>query len=209
MELLSESVVSDNENTKVKWPTVWVKPKTGVSTESFIQTNKPKALVFGPSRANGGYTAMTIKRALAKFGESLQDFVHFGDAIPSQAVFLSESNKSKTTATPGKVNNDVKAEYVARMSDFVRFIMDTGCGFDFIDAATARLFPKAMKDVRPMDIHTANGPTECNKALKVHIDPLNETASALVLPDTPWVLSIGLRCQELGYGFHWFPYQTP
>ena len=96
MDLLYEGIVSDNESTKIRWPLVWVKPKTGVSTESFIQTNKPKALVFGPSRANGGYTAMTIKRALTKFGGSREDFLHFGDAIPSQAVFLSESNKSKT-----------------------------------------------------------------------------------------------------------------
>ena len=30
-----------------------------------------------------------------------------------------------------------------------------------------------------------------------------------MLPDTPWVLSVGLRCQEMGYGFHWLPHQTP
>ena len=95
------------------------------------------------------------------------------------------------------------------MSDFVRFIMDTGCGFDLIDAATARLFPKAIRDVQPMDIHTANGTTTFNKALEFHVNPLSENASAFVLPDTPWVLSVGLRCQEMGYGFHWFPYQTP
>ena len=32
---------------------------------------------------------------------------------------------------------------------------------------------------------------------------LRETASPLLLDSTPAVLSVGLRCMELGYNFHW------
>ena len=60
-----------------------------------------------------------------------------------------------------------------------------------------------------MDLHTANGIATFDKALQFHVDPLGEDATGFVLPDTPWVLSVGLRCQKMGYGFHWFPYQTP
>ena len=81
--------------------------------------------------------------------------------------------------------------------------------FDLIDAATARLFPNAIRNVKPVDLHTANGTTTFNKALKFHVGPLSEDATAFVLPDTPWVLSVGLRCKEMGYGFHWFAYQNP
>ena len=115
----------------------------------------------------------------------------------------------KVPSVPGKSQTNPKEEYFAKLSDSVRFIMDTGCGFDLIDAATARLFPKAIRSVQPMDIHTANGATTFDTALELHVDPLAENSTAFVLPDTPWVLSVGLRCQELGYGFHWFPYSTP
>ena len=60
-----------------------------------------------------------------------------------------------------------------------------------------------------MDIYTDNGTTTFSAALEFHVKPLDEHASAFVLPDTPWVLSVRLRCQEMGYGFHWFPFQTP
>ena len=60
-----------------------------------------------------------------------------------------------------------------------------------------------------MDLYTANGTTSFDEALEFHVNPLGEKASAFVLPETPWVLSVGLRCQEMGYGFHWYPYETP
>ena len=33
--------------------------------------------------------------------------------------------------------------------------------------------------------------------------------SAVVGKNTPDLLSVGYRCQELGYGFHWEPHQVP
>ena len=41
------------------------------------------------------------------------------------------------------------------------------------------------------------------------IKPLNETSSALVLENTPNVLSVGLRCMAYGCSFHWHCGQVP
>ena len=41
------------------------------------------------------------------------------------------------------------------------------------------------------------------------IKPLNKTSSAVVLENTPNVLSVGLRCMEYGYSFHWPSGQVP
>ena len=41
------------------------------------------------------------------------------------------------------------------------------------------------------------------------IPQLNEATEAIVLPDTPWVLSIVRRCMEFGFGFYWPPYPPP
>ena len=67
MELIREGVIPKEQEEFVKWPIVWVKPKTGASFESHIYTKKPRAMVFDPSRNDGGYITMTIKRALSKF----------------------------------------------------------------------------------------------------------------------------------------------
>ena len=39
--------------------------------------------------------------------------------------------------------------------------------------------------------------------------PLSEEIIPYVLDDTPPVLSVGLRCRQYGYEFHWFPHKTP
>ena len=58
-------------------------------------------------------------------------------------------------------------------------------------------------------LHTANG--ECRPAGSIVMDikPLGETSSALVLENTPNVLSVGLRCVGYGYSFHWPNAQDP
>ena len=64
---------------------------------------------------------MPIKRAIAKYSQSLDTVAHVGDAIPSQ-VIVDVNRKSGTAqehvATPGKCEN-LEKEYVARMSDFL------------------------------------------------------------------------------------------
>ena len=206
-ELIDEGFCPQSDLKSLKWPTVWLKPSPIDSPETRIHTNKAKALLFDPCIANREYYTMSIKQALSRFGSRLGDFVHFGNSVPGVIVFPDGKKKKATLAPRSKFSPN--SEYVAKFSDFVRYIMDTGCGFDLKDAATARLFPKALRPVDPVEFHTANSSTSAKEALAIHVAPLDEDSTAVVLPDTPWVLSVGLRCQEMGYGFHWFPYQTP
>ena len=58
-------------------------------------------------------------------------------------------------------------------------------------------------------MQTANGIVTLNTEVTYEIRKLKEITSAVVGKNTPDLLSVGYRCQELGYGFHWEPYQVP
>ena len=105
LELINEGIIPTEEQKHLNWPIVWLKPKTGSNTEAHIHTQKPKALVFDSSRADGSYQTMSIKQALSKFAGRLGEFVHLGDAIPSQAILVLNISSSKTPAAPGKIQN--------------------------------------------------------------------------------------------------------
>ena len=90
------------------------------------------------------------------------------------------------------------------------WLMDTGCGFDLVDhGVTAKL----KRHVRPVDerllLNIANGELEVRKQIDLKIPELGEQVTALVLPSTPSVLSIGRRCMREGFRFEWKPYSTP
>ena len=90
------------------------------------------------------------------------------------------------------------------------WLIDTGSGHDLVDFAlvfdSAQLTEPANSNIL---LHTANGECRPNGSIIMDIKPLNETSSALVLENTPNVLSVGLRCMEYGYSFHWPCGQVP
>ena len=55
----------------------------------------------------------------------------------------------------------------------------------------------------------ANGIVTLDKEVTYEINQLKSMASAVVGKNTLDLLSVGYRCQELEYGFHWEPYQVP
>lgn len=54
MEFIKDGRQPKSDGDCLKWPIVWLKPRTGTSVDTHIHIKKPKALVLDPSRANGG-----------------------------------------------------------------------------------------------------------------------------------------------------------
>ena len=52
---------------------------------------------------------------------------------------------------------------------------------------------------------TANGELKADRTVRLQIEGLYDDCDLYVLADTPDVISIGRRCVQLGYGFHWEP----
>ena len=67
----------------------------------------------------------------------------------------------------------------------------------------------SAKRNNPLRMQTANGIVTLDKEVTYEIKKLKEITSAVVGKNTPDLLSVGYRCQELGYGFHCEPYQAP
>ena len=93
-----------------------------------------------------------------------------------------------------------------------RLIVDTGCVNYMVSDKTFTeyvLRANSKKRKNPLRMQTANGIVTLDKELTYEIKKLKAVTSAVVCKNTPDLLSVGYRCQELGYGFHWEPYQAP
>ena len=85
--------------------------------------------------------------------------------------------------------------------------MDTGSGHDLTTPAGADGYN--LEKIRKIVFSTANGRISTNTAISVLSTLLRGPADPYVLPETPWVLSIGRRVMEMGYSFVWIAKTTP
>ena len=81
-------------------------------------------------------------------------------------------------------------------------LIDTGCGHDLVgkrDVAQLRKFVHPA--VEPLFLKTANGSTDANEVIDVTVEGFGEEVQPYILESTPPVLSVGVRCAEMGYTF--------
>ena len=97
-----------------------------------------------------------------------------------------------------------------KISKKMKFIMDTGCGYDLISHRKARELDLDVHEGNDrMVFLTANGITETREVAKCSVDSFQEEAKPFILEQTPAVLSVGMRCMKLGYTFVWPPNDQP
>ena len=108
-------------------------------------------------------------------------------------------------------NSDLGHAYsTVKISKKVKFIMDTGCGYDLMSQRKARELDLDVHEGSDrMVFLTANGITETREVAKCSVDSFQEEAKPFVLEQTPAVLSVGMRCMKLGYTFVWPPNDQP
>ena len=108
-------------------------------------------------------------------------------------------------------NSDLpSANSTVKMNKKVKFIMDTGCGYDLISQRKAReLDLHTYEGDDKMVFMTANGITETKEVAKCSVDSFTEEAKPFVLEQSPAVFSVGMRCMKLGYTLVWPPKDQP
>ena len=108
-------------------------------------------------------------------------------------------------------NSDLSSAYsTVKVSKKVKFIMDTGCGYDLISQRKAReLDLQTYEGEDKMVFMTANGITETREVAKFSVDSFSEETKPFVLEQSPAVFSVGVRCMKLGYTFVWPPKDQP
>ena len=162
---------------------------------------------------NKGYPAQTGNRVRSTYpsqghGTQLDPSEEYYKAI-RRAVELSSELAYGTTVIVGACPKSPRSS-VCRVQP-TEWLVDTGSGHDLIDLALVmRNADLINTDHQNLTLSTANGECKPAGSISMRIDAFSEVSSALVLENTPNVLSVGLRCMEYGYAFHWpsgeFPY---
>ena len=94
----------------------------------------------------------------------------------------------------------------------LEFLADTGSEEDLISRTDAQVhFPGTPigKSERPVSLITANGPVQGNASVKLDVPELGSTLECYVLESTPPVCSVGRRCMDEGFDFHWYAGKSP
>ena len=127
----------------------------------------------------------------------------------SSDLFIEKITKDEDEDNEG--NSDLGYAYsTVKISKKMKFIMDTGCGYDLISHRKARELDLDVHEGNDrMVFLTANGITETREVAKCSVDSFQEEAKPFILEQTPAVLSVGMRCMKLGYTFVWPPNDQP
>ena len=88
-----------------------------------------------------------------------------------------------------------------------RWMVDSACGNDLIDKHSAKSLPKIPSPC-PMVFHTANGSVSARTECPIYVKGIGRSISPYVLESTPDVLSLGRRCVDEGFTFHWEGFST-
>ena len=94
----------------------------------------------------------------------------------------------------------------------LEFLADTGSEEDLIsrgDHATYYSSIPVENASRQVNLITANGPVQGNKSVTLPIPELGKDLEFYLLESTPPVCSVGRRCMEEGFDFHWPAGQVP
>jgi hypothetical protein len=129
---------------------------------------------------------------------------------PSKGVVKNATAKALKDALElceelGTPHVSIAAPAMAKFFGPRRWLVDTGSAFDLVgrkDVPEAHL-SAAEPARRPIQLKTANGVTTVDEEIILQCGPLKEHVYPLLLDSTPAVLSVGRRCMEDGFSFHW------
>ena len=89
----------------------------------------------------------------------------------------------------------------------IAWIADTGSAQDLV---CSKMIPEDLVyHLMILELITANGSQSPDQQASVHIDCIDKEVQPYVLPDTPAVISVGMRCIQDGWDFVWKSFSRP
>ena len=84
-------------------------------------------------------------------------------------------------------------------------IVDSGASNHMIGINQLRASEKeSIRDLSvPFFVQTAHGVVPCAEEARIYLRDLKQWVWAQLLEDSPAVLSLGLRCTQMGYSYYW------
>ena len=151
---------------------------------------------------------------LAQIGDESPEFqesivaaeVTVSPAIKTDVAAIITKDVSEVLAASLRYKKDIQGD-LPSLPDGL-WLMDTGCGVDLVNYAGAGNLK--VETVSPQDFQTAGGRVTSEHVVPMHNSHYQESIRPYLLPETPWVLSVGKRCQAQGFCFFWGPFSdTP
>ena len=111
--------------------------------------------------------------------------------------------RSDLNALPGHMPSQQR-----NASAEIAWIADTGSAQDLV---CSKMIPDDVvyHFPEPLELITANGSQSADQQASVHIDCIDKEVHPYVLPDTPAVISVGMRCIQDGWDFVWKSFSRP
>ena len=89
----------------------------------------------------------------------------------------------------------------------MKFLIDTGCGQNLIAMKYIRnsgALDKIKRLKVPLTLNTAGGQSRAVGSVSISCSKMMEGSfESVIMPETPSVISVGERCMDHGYSFHW------
>ena len=145
---------------------------------------------------------------IERYAERWDEFQHFGDVPTQQEVLtymdvLVRDQRRTIVHHPHPI---VVAKGKRPTASIKYWLADTGCGYDLVATKhVAKFTGKTKQSDNPIMFNTANGNTYATTDILLRVEELDEDVEPYVLDSTPAVLSVGRRCVDFGYAFHWPP----
>ena len=140
-------------------------------------------------------------RAIDESGKRSREVIVVGPTCLS-TIPHADSSDSDSQSEEESDNNDDQQELADGL-----WLMDTGSGHDLTTPSGAENCD--MQKVRKIVFSTANGRISTERAVNLISNILRGPATPPVLPETPWVLSIGKRVMQMGYSVVWIAKTNP
>ena len=106
------------------------------------------------------------------------------------------------TFAAAAMNHDANLEIIADTGSEEDLISHSDLEVHFKDKA--RKIPSS-----PVSLITANGAVDADTKHEVYIEALKDSLQFVELPSTPAVCSVGKKCMEQGFSFHWPTGEAP
>ena len=132
--------------------------------------------------------------------------------IPSPCDYECPSNDREDFNVTCQHCEEVSKTACAGALAGIQFLADTGSEEDLISKHDHQAFfsdIQVQNASKPVSLITANGPVQGDKSVSLKIPEFSNVLECYLLESTPRVCSVGRRCMDEGYGFHWYPGQAP
>jgi len=189
----------------IQWSVIWdTNGETWV-----IFTRPPEETFLDEDGCSVNDSPYVLKRedAIVVLDGLWDSFIHVGD-VPG--LTERDEHGSKLTWAAAPFWNDpsaaagVTTTKTGGKSKNTRWLIDSGCGWDLVDKRNVTHLGNLMESISVgPKLWTANGVVQPDSQVPIFIPVLGTTYVPLVMQDSPDVLSLGRRCMEEGYGFHW------